>query len=97
MGFRQENKVKREQAIAFETWRTTNDALIARSGLPASVIQSRDDWAYFLQNRYHDHGNWNTPPLTWIDFTWDDLSAEQQKAVRTLEANWNVYLMSEPI
>src|SRR5262245_32724444 len=96
MGFRQHNKRKREQDLAFQAWLAANNELLARSGLPPSVTQSRDDWAYFLQFRYHDHGNWNTPPMTWIDFTWDQLSSEQQAAVLSLEASWDEYVRSHP-
>jgi len=97
MGFRQNNKSKRAQAVAFQQWLTANQALFARAGLPASLTQSRDDWAYFLQYRYHDHGNWSTPPFTWIDVAWEDLFAEQREIVGALEANWNEHLRSHPI
>ncbi len=96
MGFRQHNKRKRDQHLAFQSWLEANNELVAKSGLPVSVTQSRDDWAYFLQFRYHDHGNWNTPPMTWIDFTWDELSSEQQAAVQSLEGSWDEYIHSHP-
>jgi hypothetical protein len=97
MVFRPHNKRKRQQHLAFQTWLEANQDLVARSGLPASVTQSRDDWAYFLLFGYHDHGNWNTAPLTWIDFTWDELAPEQQEIVRALETSWKAYLGRYPI
>ena len=97
MSFRRDNKRKREQELAFHQWLSANQPVLARAGLPACVLQSRDDWAYFLQYRYHDHGNWNTPPFTGIDFTWEELSAEQQEMAETLEVNWNEFLRSQPI
>lgn len=96
MGFRQHNKQMREQDLAFQAWLEANSELVARSGLPPSVTNSRDDWAYFLKFRYHDFGNWNTPPMTWIDFTWDQLSSEQEAAVRSLEASWGEHVRSHP-
>jgi hypothetical protein len=97
MGFRQNNKRKRDQSLAFQGWLEGNNELIAKAGLPASVTQSRDDWAYFLYFRYHDFGNWNTPPFTGIDFTWDEFSSEQQVAVHILEVRWDEYVRSHPI
>jgi hypothetical protein len=97
MGFRQDNKRKREQQSAYQSWLAANSVLIDESGLPTTVTQSRDDWAYFLQFRYHDHGNWNTPPFTCIDFIWDDLPSERQKIVQALETNWKQWLDRYPI
>src|SRR6266850_463624 len=87
MGFRQKNKRKQEQRLAFQQWLAANQAVLVGAGLPTSVTQTRDDWAYFLQYRYHDQGNWNTPPFTCIDFTWEELSAEQQEMVKVLKVN----------
>jgi hypothetical protein len=97
MGFRQHNEKKHEQQLVFQSWLEANRDLIARSGLPECVTRSRDDWAYFLKFGYHNHGNWNTPPSTWIDFTWDQLSAEQQAVIKDLEALWNGYIREHPI
>ncbi len=97
MGFRQNNKRKRQQDQTYRAWLVANSDLMSRACLPATVMASRDDWAYFLHYRYHDHGNWHTPPFTWIDFTWDELSPEQEEAVLALEASWEVYSSSHPI
>jgi hypothetical protein len=97
MAFRQHNKRKRDQDVAFHAWLEANRDAVAKSGLPVSVTQCRDDWAYFLKFRYHDHGNWNTPPMTWIDFRWDELSSDQQAIVQSLEASWDECVPSNPI
>jgi hypothetical protein len=97
MSFRQGNKRKHEQQVTFRNWLTANEGLIGRSGLPTSVLQSRDDWAYFLFFRYHDQGNWNTPPFTSIDFVWDDLSPQEQDVVLSLEEKWSGWLERHPI
>ena len=68
MGFRQNNKRKAAQDAAFAAWKERNRERIVVSGLPAAVLATRDDWAYFVRYGYHDHGNWNTPPGTWIDY-----------------------------
>ncbi|MBM3983437.1 MAG: hypothetical protein FJ304_24845 [Planctomycetes bacterium] len=64
MGFRQNNKRKAEQDTAFAGWKERNRERIGALGLPAPVLATRDDWAYFVFFGYHDYGNWNTPPGT---------------------------------
>jgi hypothetical protein len=97
MGFRQNNKRKAEQGAAFAAWKERNRERIAAAGLPVSVLATRDDWAYFVRYGYHDHGNWNTPPGTWIDFTGDELTETQRPVVAELESDWTETVKREPI
>ncbi len=88
MDFQQNNKRKHEQEQAYQAWVDANASLIRQSGLPPSVMQSRDDWAYFLFFGYHDFGNWTTPPYTQIDFAWDELNETQRSVVEQLKNSW---------
>ena len=97
MGFRQNNKRKAEQDAAFAAWKERNREQLAAAGLPASVVATRDDWAYFVQCGYHKHGNWNTPPGTWIDFTGDELTEAQQTVIKELKADWAEAVNRAPI
>ena len=96
MGFRQNNKRKAEQA-AFAVWKERNREQISASGLPVSVLATRDDWAYFVLVGYHDHGNWTTPPGTWIDFTGDELTEAQRRVVAELVTDRAETVEREPI
>jgi hypothetical protein len=97
MGFRQNNKQKAEQDAAFVAWKERNHERFVRSGLPEAVLATRDDWAYFVQCGYHEHGNWNTPPGTWIDFTGAELTEAQRRVVAELESDWTEAVKREPI
>ncbi len=97
MGFQQNNKRKYEQEQAYRTWFETNTFLIQQSHLPPSVMQSRDDWAYFVFYGYHDLGNWTTPPFTHIDFTWEELDEPQRSAVDQLKNSWEIACDAVPV
>jgi hypothetical protein len=97
MAFRRNGKERLAQRRAYAVWLADNRTLLERAGLPDCVTRSRDDWAYFALFRYHQVGNWHTPPNFQFDFQWEDLNESQQRVVEELLVRWEAFCTAHPI
>lgn len=97
MSFAQNNSAKRDQKRVFEAWLDANRDLIAATGLPSPVFETRDDWAYFACHGYHDTGNWHSPPFTAINVTSESLDVAELQAVKQLGESWDEWCIRHPI
>ena len=79
MTFRRNGNEAFARSRSWEVWRTANAELLTASGIPPSVIRTREDWLYFLRYGYHCDG-----PYPAIDFRLDDLNGPQVAALGRL-------------
>lgn len=90
MSFRQNNHERQTQQKAFVRWREKVQPDIELMQLPSTVIETRDDWQYFVDYSIHDSGNFRTSPFTFIDATADDFDGEQSAAFERVKETWRL-------
>src|SRR5262245_41571238 len=78
MGFRQNNKERREAELRWEAFCATNRELIERIGLPTPTIENQARFEDLLMHSYIDHHD------DWSNFNIEQLNEEKYELFKRL-------------